>query len=97
MKNSESKFRQRLNALLRRDHRDGDKLNAVHEDSAAPRLTPLERISKHLRRLGLAQKVQVRFEATAGDFVLEDADGYVHAKDYDDAVAVIERIWLYQA
>ena len=60
------------------------------------RLSPLDRITEHLRRLGLGQQVHVRFETAGGDFVLEDADGFVHAKDYDEAVRLIERIWLYQ-
>jgi hypothetical protein len=60
------------------------------------RLSPLDRITEYLRRRGLGQQVRVRYEAAGRDFVLEDADGSVHAKDYDDAVVLIERIWLYQ-
>ena len=66
-------------------------------EPSSPRLSPLERITEHLRRRGLGQQVRVRYETAGRDFVLEDADGCVHAKDYDDAVALIERIWLYQS
>jgi hypothetical protein len=62
----------------------------------AARLSPLERIAEYLRRRGLGQQVQVRYEATGRDYVLEDADGSVHARDYDEAVVLIDRIWLYQ-
>ena len=68
----------------------------VADEAPTPRLNPLERITEYLRRRGLGQQVRVHFEATSRDFVLEDADGIVHAKDYDQAVVLIERIWLYQ-
>ena len=70
--------------------------HAFADEPPAPRLNPLERITEHLRRLGLGQQVRVRFEAASRDFVLEDADGVVHAKDCDQAVVLIERIWLYE-
>ena len=111
MKSNESKFQKCHAALLRQGHtawmllrkcvhrhsRGGDvRPNAVSEEPPATRLNPLDRITEHLRRLGLGQQVRVRFEAAGGDFVLEDGDGFVHAKDYDEAVVLIERIWLYQ-
>ncbi len=68
----------------------------VLEPPPAQRLSPLERITEHLQLLGLGQQVHVRFDEANRDFVLEDADGSVHAKDYDKAVVIIERIWLYQ-
>ena len=70
--------------------------NAAAEESPKWRLNPLERIRDHLRHVGLGQQVRVRFETAGGDFILEDNDGLVHAKDYDEAVVVIERMWLYQ-
>ena len=60
------------------------------------RLNPLERITEYLRHQGLGQQVHVRSEAAGGGFVLEDADGFVHVRDYAEAVVLIERIWLYQ-
>lgn len=69
--------------------------DAVPREQGATPLNTLDRITEHLRHLELGQKVKVRPEIDGG-FVLEDADGFVHAKDYDQAVAVIERIWLYQ-
>jgi hypothetical protein len=70
--------------------------DAVPEEPSVQRLTSLDRITEHLRDHGLSQQVQVRFDETGGDFVLEDADGSVHAEDYNRAVVMIERIWLYQ-
>ena len=111
MKATESKWQKCNAALLRYAHttwqflrygqRRGPDDNAVQPDAiaaepAAPRLNSLERITEYLRRRGLGQQVRVRFEAAGPDFVLEDADGFVHAKDYDEAVMLIERIWLYQ-
>ena len=111
MKTNESKLQKFHAALLRRCHAawmplhnwlyrqprsDDVKPNATPTEPPTPRLNPLERITEHLRRLGLGQQVHVRFEAGGGDFVLEDADGFVHAKDYAEAVVLIERIWLYQ-
>ena len=111
MKTNESKFQKFNVALLRQGYtawmllrkcaqrrpRRGDvRPNAVPAEPPAPRLNPLDRITEHLRRLGLGQQVHVRFEAAGGDFVLEDADGFVHAKDYDEAAVLIERIWLYE-
>ena len=83
-------------SIHRRPDGGAVKLNAVPEEPPAPRLNPLDRITEHLRRCGLGHQVHVRFEAADGDFVLEDADGCVHAKDYAAAVVLIERIWLYQ-
>lgn len=57
-------------------------------------VNPLDRIKGYLLDHGLSRQVQVRFDDGANDFVLEDDDGVVHAKDYDKAVAVIERTWL---
>jgi hypothetical protein len=68
----------------------------VLEAPPGQRLSPLERITEHLQNLGLGQQVHVRYDETNSDFVLEDADGSVHAKDYDKAVVIIERIWLYE-
>lgn len=70
--------------------------DAVLGEPAAARLNPLDRITEHLRHLGLGQRVSVHLGTVGTGFVLEDADGLVHAKDYDQAVAIIERIWLYQ-
>ena len=70
--------------------------DAVPKEPAAARLNPLDRITEHLRHLGLGQSVSVHLEVAGTGFVLEDADGLVHAKDYDQAVTIIERIWLYQ-
>jgi hypothetical protein len=111
MKTDESKFQKYHVALLRHGHRawmifkkcvhchprgGNVKLNAVPEVPSAPCLNTLDRITEHLRGLGLGKQVRVRFEDVHGYFVLEDADGFVHAKDYLEAVVVIERIWLYQ-
>lgn len=63
-------------------------------DPSQPPVSPLVRIQEYLAEHGLSQKVQARCE-TDGGFVLEDADGLVHAKNFGAAVAVIERIWLY--
>ena len=59
-----------------------------------PYMNPLDRIKEFLLHHALSHQVGVRFDDGAGDFVLEDADGLVHAKDYDKAVAVIQRTWL---
>ena len=110
MKSNESKFQKCHAALLRQGHTawmllrncgrrpvGGDVIsNAVPEEPPVLHLNPLDRIMEHLRRHGLGQQVHVRVEAAGGDFVLEDADGFVHAKDYAEAVVLIERIWLYQ-
>jgi hypothetical protein len=69
---------------------------AVLEAPPTPHLSPLERITQHLHVLGLGQQVHVHYDEAGRDYVLEDADGSVHAKDYDKAVVIIERIWLYQ-
>jgi hypothetical protein len=74
----------------------GTRPDAVPETPPAQRQSPLELITEHLHDLGLGQQVHVRYDETGRDFVLEDADGSVHAKDYDKAVVIIERIWLYQ-
>jgi len=110
MKSNESLLQKCHAALLRHSHTvwmllrksthrpqrcDNVRPNAVPAEPPAPRLNPLDRITQHLRRLGLDQ-VHVRYEAAGGDFVLEDADGCVHAKNYDEAAALIERIWLYE-
>ncbi len=111
MKSNENKFQKCHAALLRtshtawmllrkcahrKPHHDNVQPNTVPQESPAPCLNPIDHITEHLRRLGLGQQVHVRFEAAGGDFVLEDADGFVHAKDYNEAVVMIERIWLYQ-
>jgi hypothetical protein len=111
MKSNESKFQKCRAALLRqgyaawmllrkcvlRHSRSGEvRPNTVPEEPSAPSLNSLDRITEHLRHHGLGQQVHVRFEANGGGFVLEDADGVVHAKDYGEAVVRIERIWLYQ-
>ena len=103
MKSNASKFQKCHAALLRLRncfHRQpaspGVPPTVILEAPPAIPLNPLERITEHLRRLGLGQQVHVRFEAAAGDYILEDADGFLHAKDYDAAVALIERTWLYQ-
>jgi hypothetical protein len=111
MKTDESKFQKCHVALLRHGRRvwvlfkkrvhshprGGDvKPNAVPEVPSAPSTNTLDRIAEHLRGLGLGKQVRVRFEDANGYFVLEDADGFVHARDYLEAVVVIERIWLYQ-
>jgi len=112
MKSNENKFQKCFGTLLRQGHavwmllgkcfrchprRDDVLPDAVPQEPPAPRLSPLDRITEHLRGLGLGQQVRVRFEPASEDFVLEDADGFVHAKDYDEAVVVIKRIWLYQS
>ena len=112
MKTNETKFQKCHAALLRRGHTvwtflkncsgrhplGGDvPSNAAPEEPSVRRLHPVDRIREHLRRHGLGQRVHVRFDEADGDFVLEDADGFVHAKDYDKAVVIIERIWLYQS
>ncbi len=106
-----SKFRKYRAALLRHCHaawmylKGGDRppligfdvrQDAVPEEPAVQRLTSLERITKHLHDHGLGRQVQVRIDETGGGFILEDADGIVHAQDYPKAVVMIERIWLYQ-
>ena len=111
MKSNESKFQKCHAALLRQGHtawmllrkcvlhhsRSGEvRPNTVPEESPAPSLNPLDRVTEHLRHHGLGQQVHVRFEADSRGFILEDADGFVHAKDYAEAVVRIERIWLYQ-
>lgn len=103
MKNNENKFQKYhavwmfLRKCLRCHPCAGNvQPNVVSEEPPAPGLSPLDRITEHLHRLGLGQQVHVRYEATGGDFILEDADGLVHAKDYDEAVTRIERIWLYR-
>jgi hypothetical protein len=110
MKTNESRFQKCHAALLRHGHAawrllrncgrrpvGADVLsNAVPEEPPVRRLNSLDRITEHLRHHGLGQQVRVRFEDASGDFVLEDDDGYVHAKDFDKAVVMIERIWLYQ-
>jgi hypothetical protein len=111
MKTNESKFQKCHAALLRhghtawmflrncgRRHPIGDDVlsNEVREEPSVQRLNPLDRIREHLRRHGLGQQVHVRIDEAGGGFVLEDDDGLVHAKDYDKAVVMIERIWLYQ-
>jgi hypothetical protein len=111
MKPNESKFQKYHAALLRHrqtavmllrecihGHPIGDDVpsDAVPEELSELSLSPLERITEHLHDLGLGQQVHVRFDEAGRDFVLEDADGSVHAKDYDKAVVIIERIWLYQ-
>jgi hypothetical protein len=63
---------------------------------APPRASALECIQEHLRGHGLGQQVHVRPEPAGEGFVLEDADGLVHARDYPAAVAVIQQIWLSQ-
>lgn len=88
-------------AVLRRIGKPSPRPEAAKPDvapaePAVARLSPLDRITAHLRQLGLGQKVSVRLEAAGTGFVLEDADGLVHAKDYDQAVTIIERTWLYQ-
>lgn len=65
------------------------------EMSALPRLSPLDCIAEHLGRLGLGQQVRVRLEIAGEGFILEDNDGLVHAKDYNEALLLIDRIWLY--
>ena|ERR1700693_5499391 len=111
LKHNESKFQKYHAALLRHGHTAWTLLrecilgrpiggdvpsDAVPEEPSVLRLSPLDRIREHLHDLGLGQRVHVRYEAAGGDFVLEDADGFIHARDYDDAVKLIERIWLYQ-
>ena len=109
MKSNESMLQKCHAALLRHSHsvwmllrnciphphRDDVRPNAAPTAPPLPRLNPLDRITQHLRRLGLDQ-VHVRFETAGGDFVLEDADGCIHAKNYDEAAVLIERIWLYE-
>ena len=112
MKTKDSRFQKCHAALLRHGHtawtflRNFGRRQPISDDvpsSGAPeepsvrRLNPLDRIREYLRRQGLGQQVHVRFDEAGGDFVLEDADGYVHAKDYDKAVVIIKRIWLYQS
>lgn len=112
MKTNQSRFQKCHTAILRHGHAawmlvrnrvcrrlagGGVTSNAVTEDAPVLCLNPLDRIKEHLCRLGLGQQVRVRFETASEDFVLEDDDGYVHAKDYAEAVLVIERIWLYRA
>lgn len=70
--------------------------DAVPEEPSLKHLSSLERITEHLRDHGLGQRVHARVDEAGGGFVLEDADGSVHAKDYNRAVVMIERIWLYQ-
>jgi hypothetical protein len=111
MKTNETKFQKCHAALLRHGHtvwrlmrpsvhpqpRGGDaRPSVVPAKPPVLRLNPLERITEHLHRCGLGQQVRVRFEAAGGDFVLEDEDGFVHARDFDEAVVLIEQIWLYQ-
>ena len=55
---------------------------------------PLDRIKEYLLAHQLSRRVGVRFDADAASFVLEDDDGFVHARDYDEAVALINRMWL---
>lgn len=68
--------------------------NDVPEDQSDPRMNPLDRIKEYLVHHRLSPRVRVRFENDTGDFVLADDDGAVHAKDYDQAVAMIQRTWL---
>jgi hypothetical protein len=111
MKSYKNRFQKCHAALLRQGHtawmllrkcfhrrsRSGEaRPNTVPDKQPAPCLNPLDRITEHLRHHGLGQQVHARFEATSRDFVLEDADGFVHAKDYAEAVVRIERIWLYR-
>ena len=102
MKTNNSKFQksqaapprhtQSLGTLFRKwfgrpQHDDDVRPSAVPDESPKWRLNPLERIR---------DLVQVRLETAGGDFILEDADGLVHAKDFDEAVMLIERMWLYR-
>ncbi len=87
-----SQFIKTLQRIFRRPIADGD----VLVEPAKPLLGPLARIQEHLHLHGLGQQVHARQETVGDGFVLEDDDGFVHAKDYAAAVVMIERIWLYR-
>ena len=107
--NHESKWQRCSAALLRQVHAvrtflgkygrgrlvGGEVMANDHpEEQPDPLLNPLDRIEEYLLHHRLSPRVRVRFANDTGDFVLEDADGFVHARDYDEAVATINRTWL---
>lgn len=109
MKTEESKLHKRNGALLRLWHTlwkllgkyihrgtNGNEVipNDLPKKQPDQHLNPLDQIKEYLLDHGLGRRVHVRFDDGAGDFVVEDDDGAVHAKDYDKAVAVIKRTWL---
>ena len=70
------------------------KANDFRKEQLAQQMNPLDRIGEYLLHQGLSRRVHVRFDSIAGDFVLEDDHGCIHAKNYDGAVAIVERTWL---
>jgi len=105
MKINETKFQKCFAAFLRISHTAWMLLkNCIHRNStntqviptatSTQSLSPLERITEYLRLHDLDQQVHVHFDADEDDFILEDDDGYVHAKDYKEAVLKIDRMWL---
>jgi hypothetical protein len=109
MKSNESKLRRCGAALLRQGHAAWTLLgkyvrrrpvggevmgNDLAEEQSDPPMSPLDRIEGYLHLHRLSPRVRVRFANDTGNFVLEDEDGVVHAKDYDEAVATIQRTWL---
>jgi hypothetical protein len=85
----------RLRKLVRRQSVDAEVVaNDLPKDQPDPVMNPLDRIEEYLLRHRLSPRVRVRFEIATGHFVLEDDDGAVHAKDYNEAVAMIKRTWF---
>ena len=80
--------------ILRRPVDDEVIPGDLPDDQPDPDMNPLDQIKGFLLDHGLSRKVHVRFDNGTDYFVLEDEDGVVHAKDYDKAVAVINRTWL---
>ena len=109
MKPNESKLHRCRAALLRQSHAAWKLLgkylrrrsvggevmaNDLPKDQSDPPMNPLDRIEEYLRHHRLSPRVRVRFANDTGNLVLEDEDGLLHAKDYDEAVARIKRTWL---
>jgi len=84
-----------LTRLVRR-RSDGSEAasNAIPDDQPDQNLNPLDRIKGYLLDHGLSRKVRVRFDNESDNYILEDDDGRVYAKDYDKAVVSIQRTWL---
>lgn|GEM_PF-4718180 len=99
MKSNETKLQKWLATLLRGgrpapDSPENSRAPVEQEPPLSHLVNPLARISEYLSAHGLSPLVRVRFDEAAGDFVLEDDDGCIHAPHYAAAVRIIDRIWL---